>query len=95
MSRFNATEFWLRTNSLIKTNNTTQRKLSLQLGFNERRIETLATSNRLPDAFEVVAIAQALNTTVEYLVTGETPDNSINNFKNELLKAFSDIFSKY
>ncbi|MDR1903129.1 MAG: helix-turn-helix domain containing protein, partial [Treponema sp.] len=29
--------------------------------------------NRLPDAIETYRIAQALNTSVEYLVTGENP----------------------
>lgn len=87
--------FWERTNKLIKEHKLTQKQLSIICNLNERRIPNLSAGNKIPDAFEVVAIAQALNTTVEYLVTGETPDNSINNFKNELLKAFSDIFSKY
>lgn len=87
--------FWQRTNKLIKDNNYTQQSLSIACNLNEKRIQNLSAGKRLPDAFEVVAIAQALNTTVEYLVTGKTPDNSINNFKNELLKAISDIFSKY
>ena len=65
------TEFWKRTNSLIKLLNKTQRSLALECGFSERRIETLSSNNRSPDVIEAVKIAQLLNTTVEYLVTGK------------------------
>lgn len=67
----NYTEFWLRTNTLIKLLNKTQRGLALECGFTERRIETLSSNSRSPDVIEAVKIAKALNTTVEYLVTGE------------------------
>lgn len=69
-------DFWLNTNTLIKQQNTTQRALALNCGFTERRIESLSSSARLPDAVEAVKIAQALNTTVEYLVTGNKPNLS-------------------
>ena len=69
-------EFWNRTNNLIKTKKTTQRAVSKACGFIERRIETLVSTGRLPDAHEVFLIAQALNTSVEYLVTGTEPDNT-------------------
>lgn len=64
------TDYWHRTNELIKRLNKTQRGLALECGFTERRIETLSSNNRSPDILEAVKIAQALNTTVEYLVTG-------------------------
>jgi transcriptional regulator with XRE-family HTH domain len=67
----NFSDFWLRTNTLIKHLNKTQRGLALECGFTERRIETLSSNNRSPDVIEAVKIAKALNTTVEYLVTGE------------------------
>ena len=62
---------WKRINEQIKAQNTTQRALALQCGFTERRIESLSSTNRLPDAIEITLIAKALNTTVEFLVTGE------------------------
>ncbi len=70
--------FWERLNSLIKKMNTTQNAISVQCGFNPRRLQNLSAGNRLPDCFEAVAIAKALHTTVEYLVTGEQvkQDNS-------------------
>ena len=63
--------FWMNVNFLIKTQNKTQRSLALECGFTERRIESLSSNNRSPDVIEAVKIAKALNTTVEYLVTGE------------------------
>ena len=66
------TDFWERTNTLIKHLNKTQRGLALECGFTERRIETLSSNNRSPDIIEVVKIAKALNTSVEYLVTGKS-----------------------
>lgn len=67
-------DFWINTNQLIKEQNKTQRGLSLECGFTERRIESLCSNNRLPDVIEAYKIASALNTTVEYLVTGEKID---------------------
>lgn len=64
-------DFWIRTNALIKQLNKTQRGLSLECGFSDRKIENQSSNDRIPDAIEAVKIAKALNTTVEYLVTGE------------------------
>lgn len=75
---------WNCINDKIKSQKTTQRALALQCGFTERRIESLSSSNRLPDAIEITKIAQALGTSVEYLVTGE--DNSPSMEENAQLK---------
>ena len=85
------TDFWKRTNSLIKLLNKTQRSLALECGFTERRIETLSSNNRSPDIIEVVKIAKALNTTVEYLVTGEnnTVKEIQDNVKQDLINTIS------
>lgn len=73
-------ELWERINALIKEKNTTQTALSVDCGFNPRRIQNLSGGNRLPDAIEITKIAEALGTTVEYLVTGQSttpkPDTS-------------------
>ena len=75
-----AQNLWKRINDEIKSHNTTQRALALKCGFTERRIESLSSANRLPDAIEITKIAEALGTTVEYLVTGQStapkPDTS-------------------
>lgn len=86
------TNFWANTNTLIKQQNKTQRGLAIECGFSERRIESLSSNNRSPDVLEAVIIANALNTTVEFLVTGiesTTPDPSktqLQELKTELLK---------
>lgn len=79
-------DFWLRTNTLIKLLNKTQRGLALECGFSERRIESLSSNNRSPDVIEAVKIAQALNTTVEYLVTGENENTAEKQLKELKMK---------
>lgn len=66
-------QFWNNVNLLIKQQNKTQASVSLECGFNQRRIQNLSSASRFPDADEAVKIAQALGTTVEYLVTGKQP----------------------
>lgn len=66
-----ATDFWNRVNFLIRTQNKTQSGLSLECGLNQRRIQNLSASSRIPDVFEGVKIARALGVSVEYLVTGK------------------------
>ena len=84
------TEFWKRTNSLIKLLNKTQRSLALECGFSERRIETLSSNNRSPDVIEAVKIAQLLNTPVEYLVTGKD-ENAAAKELTELKAKLADL----
>lgn len=66
-----AVSFWNRVKQLIKSNNTTQRGLSETIGLGARALEIKIGRKSAPDVFEAYKIAQALNTTVEYLVTGE------------------------
>lgn len=79
--------FWERVNSLIKKSNTTQHALSIQCGLNQRRLQNLSAGNRFPDCSEAVLIAEALNTTVEYLVTGKQSDSDkeLNELKQKVL----------
>lgn len=66
-------EFWSRVEHQRKSLGLTQREVSLRCGFPERKIETWLSRKiqSIPKANECVAIASALGTTVEYLVTGE------------------------
>ena len=67
-----AESFWERTNTLIKQCGKTQREISLLLDKeNPRKLQNWTAGKGLPDAEEAVVIADALNTTVEYLVNGE------------------------
>lgn len=63
--------FWNNVKSLLKNYKITQKQLSVIINLPERTIENWIGRNTIPDAIEAVKIAQALNTTVEYLVTGE------------------------
>jgi transcriptional regulator with XRE-family HTH domain len=86
----NIVSFWERTNSLIKQRKTTQRVLSKECGFTERRIETLVSTERLPDAKEAYYIAVALGTTVEYLVTGKDTSGHSQN-EQRLITGFRQL----
>lgn len=79
-------DFWIRTNALIKQQNKTQRGLSIECGFSDRKIENQSSNDRIPDAVEAVAIAKALNTTVEYLVTGEDNNAAAQQLKDLKVK---------
>ena len=87
------TSFWDRTNVLIKKLNKTQSSVSVECGFNPRRIQNLSGSNRLPDAAEAYKIAQVLHTTVEYLVSGNDTDSTkkINETRNLLLNVIKNL----
>lgn len=64
-------DFWDRVNGFIRSSNKTQKSFSSECGFSERRIESLCTGDRLPDPLECLSIANVMNVTVEYLLTGQ------------------------
>lgn len=68
--------FYENVKQLVKTNNLTLRSFIESLGINYDSYNSCKKYNNLPRADEAVKIAQALNTTVEYLVTGNKPDLS-------------------
>jgi transcriptional regulator with XRE-family HTH domain len=63
-------DFYENVKQLVKTNNLTLRSFIESLGINYDSYNSCKKYNNLPRADEAVKIAQALNTTVEYLVTG-------------------------
>lgn len=69
-------DFYENVKQLVKTNNLTLRSFIESLGINYDSYNSCKKYNNLPRADEAVKIAQALNTTVEYLVTGNKPDLS-------------------
>lgn len=66
-------DFYERVKTLVKQTNLTLRAFIESLGMNYDSYNTLKRYNNLPRADEAVKIAQALGTTVEYLVTGKQP----------------------
>ena len=82
-----AVEFWKRTNKLIKDKNSKQENVAQECGIPYQTLRSWVTRQTFPDALQTYKIAQALNTTVEYLVTGEdsTHGEKIAEIKNLLL----------
>ena len=68
------TQFWQKVNNLIKSQNKTQQGVSIDCGFNPRRIQNLSSANRLPDVIEAKKIADALGVPLESLVSDEKSD---------------------
>lgn len=69
------TYFWQNVNNLIKLKNKTQNGVSVECGFNPRRIQNLSSTNRMPDVIEAKKIADVLGVSIEYLITGKNADN--------------------
>lgn len=67
----NAEPFWERVKELIKKNSTTQEWLASQCDVSLGMVKSWIFNKRLPDAAQAVRIAKALQTSVEYLTTGE------------------------
>ena len=89
-----AESFWERTNTLIKQCGKTQREISLLLDKeNPRKLQNWTAGKGLPDAEEAVVIANALNTTVEYLVTSKS-DNGLSPDAMELAKMYDHTLPK-
>ena len=63
--------FWQNVKTQIKAQNTTQEWLCKECGFILSSFRNRISLKRYPTVIEAYKIAQALNTTVEYLVTGE------------------------
>ena len=88
-----AVSFWNRVKELIKSNNTTQRGLSETIGLSPRALEIKISRKSVPDIFEAYKIAQALHTTVEYLISGNDTDSTkkINETRNLLLNVIKNL----
>ena len=79
-------EFWQRTNQLIKESGYTQNTLTEKLNFTPRSIQNWSSRKIVPDAISAYKMAKALNTTVEFLVTGikEPEENQFEKFQSDL-----------
>jgi DNA-binding XRE family transcriptional regulator len=72
----NMDEFWNRVNELLKTSTYTQETMAETIGVSKNTLYSWIARDIKPRADESVKIAQALGVSVEYLVTGEKPDNT-------------------
>lgn len=78
-------DFYEKVKKLVKTNNLNLRNFIESLGINYSSYNSCKQYGNLPRADEAVKIAKALNTTVEFLVTGE--DNNSAAKELETLKS--------
>lgn len=81
-------EYWQRTKSLIKSQNLTQEKLCKLCNISLATFVSWIHNERLPDLESAVKIASALNTSVEFLVTGNETDSAAKELKDLKEKLF-------
>ena len=63
--------FWTNVKDELEYNLLTQKDLAESINISYNTLQSWITKDRLPDAENAVKIAEKLNTTVEYLVTGK------------------------
>ena len=82
--------FWTNVKTLLDIRNLTQKELSALSDINLGTLKNQICRNVIPDAIEAVKIAKALNTTVEFLVTG-TEENQAEKELTELKAKLADL----
>lgn len=68
-------DFYERVKELVKNNNLSLIPFLQSLGINYETYKSAKRLGHLPRTDEALSIAKALNTTVEYLVTGKLSDS--------------------
>ena len=71
-------DFWLRVKDKLDFQDSTQRDLAQNINESYNTLQSWINRDRLPNAEQAVKIADALNTSVEFLVNGKS-----NNRKND------------
>ena len=87
-----AVSFWKRVNSLIKTQKTKQEVVARQCNISYQTFRGWVARKTFPGGDETYRIAQALSTTVEYLVAGKKPEPALT---DEVLDKFQAIIDRY
>ena len=77
-----------------KKKNQTLQEFILSMGLNPDTYYSMKKAGNLPRADEALKVAQALDTTVEFLLTGTEPDSLIRNLINEIL-ALVDRYTRH
>jgi transcriptional regulator with XRE-family HTH domain len=98
----NFIDFYERVKYLVKAKKTTIESVVTEAGLSLASYNAYRRHENLPRADEAHKIAQALGTTVEYLITGNTPEPStsdkvlleIHSILNEYLKKPNNIDKK-
>ena len=87
MTNENAKEFWNRVKELIKQNKLTQDLVAQECGVTINVMKSWIFNDRLPDAAQAIRIAKTLNTSVDYLVNGQ----SVSDMDFKVINTFNNI----
>ena len=83
--------FWSSVRQLLSERKILQRDFAEQIGYNVSTLKNQMTRNISPDVDTAVKIAQALGTSVEFLVTGEESRQDVRELQE--MKAKYDALS--
>lgn len=81
--------FWLRVKDKLDYQDSTQRELAGKIGESYNTLQSWINRDRLPNAEQAVKIAEVLNTSVEFLVTGKY--NNRKNDHSKTLKLLEEV----
>lgn len=91
-------KFWLNVKDELEYNMMTQKQLADSIKVSYNTFQSWITKDRLPNAEQAVKIAQVLNTSVEYLVTGKHPQNTLAKNRHiitELKRKIDNLIDEY
>ena len=71
-------DFWLRVKEKLDYQDLTQRELADKIDESYNTLQSWINRDRLPNAEQAVKVADALNTSVEFLVTGRRTQSKSN-----------------
>lgn len=80
--------FWNNVKKLLSDQNILQKDFADTIGINIATLKNQMTRNIVPDAESAVKIASALNTSVEFLVTGNETNSAAKELKDLKEKLF-------
>lgn len=83
-TNFNILDFWERIKELSKKKGLTQKELSKKIGCEPRLIETQIYNKFIPDIVEVLALSQALEESIYFLIYGNEKNPEIEKLKNKI-----------
>ncbi|MBR5645670.1 MAG: helix-turn-helix transcriptional regulator [Treponema sp.] len=85
-------DFWIRVKRKLEFKELSQRDLAIKINESYNTLQSWINRDRLPDAEQAVKIAEVLNTSVEFLVTGKT--NNIKNDHKKTIKLLEEAISR-
>ena len=86
-------DFWMRLKNEIKAKNTTQEWIANKIGVPLSTFRKWMTRRTYPNLKEGTAIAKLLETSAEYLVTGDHPEG-MSNEEQRMMNAYRKLNQK-